>query len=867
MKNKTATAIAILLILTFAVSLISIPVATSQLGVPYVSTGKSETYAFIGATPNPIGVGQQVLLHIGITQQLNNVNQGWEGLTVTVTKPDGTTQTLGPFRTDSTGGTGYAFTPDTIGNYTLQTHFPEQRMPTSVAGGGFSGYGVPANTTMLASDSDIITLVVQQEAINFYPGVPLPTEYWTRPINAQFREWYTVSGSSWMSDEFSDAPDTPHILWTKPLTTGGLVGGSLGLVGSGATSVAMENGDAYEGKWGAGLFGGGAAIIMAGRLYYQDGSYDRPRLIHCVDVRTGEEYWARTFLENQSITFGQLFYWQSYNYQGTFAYLWITSGSTWYAFDAFTGEWRATFTNMPSGTRVEGPRGELYLYNVDLRNGWMSLWNMSAFVSMAGSWGSAFSNREFNVSSGSSRSLQSNGALGNPSMSGASARVERAMAWNITIPKGLLGSVRAINWTDGRVVGSNVNATDVDVWAFAIPPLGKESPVPDPTPAGSPGTLLYKTNWKAPSAWFNQTISWSATDLTYNMGIIWSKELRQSYGFDLKTGNYMWITDPEHYLNIYGQGKRFYNGRLYSTGMAGLVYSYDIKTGDTIWAYEVADPYQAEVLWSSNWPESLRFASGGVLYFFHSEHSANQPLPRGAPALALNATTGEVIWRVNGLFRKTDWGGGPIMGDSVIALYNTYDQQVYAIGKGASAITVQAPLTSIDAGDSVIIQGTVTDVSPGTEQTSVKLRFPNGVPAVSDESMGDWMKYVFATYPRPADATGVEVTLEAVDPNNNRIQLGTATSDASGLFSFAWTTPDIPGKYTIVATFGGSGGYYGSYAETAAIVSSAPQPTATSTTMPETAADLYFLPMSIGLIVAIVIVIALLVVSMLRKRA
>ena len=866
MLNKSSKTIAFLLIMTFAISLLTIPAALAQLGVPYVSTGKSATYAFIGATPNPVGVGQQVLLHIGITQQLNTVQYGWEGLTVTVTKPDGSKQTLGPFKTDSTGGTGTIFVPEVVGNYTLQSHFPEQRMPTSVGSGGFSGYGVPANTTMLASDSDPITLVVQQETIQFYPGIPLPTEYWTRPINAQFREWYTISGSSWMSEEFNQAPDTPHMLWTKPLTTGGLVGGTLGLVGSGATSVAMENGDAYEGKWGAGLFGGGSAIILAGRLYYQDGSYDRPRLIHCVDVRTGETLWSRTFLDNQSITFGQLFYWQSYNYQGTFAYLWITSGSTWNAFDAFTGEWRTTFTNMPSGTRVEGPRGEIYIYSADLRNGFMTLWNMSAFVSMAGSWGSAFSNREFNASSGTSRSLQSNGALGNPSSSGAADRVARAWAWNISIPKGLQGSISAINWTDGRVIGTSVNSTDVNIWAFCIPPIGNESPVADPKPAGSPGTLLYNADWKAPAAWSNQTISWSGTDLTNNVGIAWSKETRQSYGFDLTTGNYKWTTDSEHYLNIYGAGKRFYNGMLYSTGMAGVVYCYNLATGKTIWTYETADPYQAEVLWSDNWPETLRFASGDKLYLIHSEHSANQPLPRGAPAVCLNATSGDVIWRVNGLLRKTDWGGGPIIGDSVIAMYNTYDQQVYALGKGPSATTVEAPLSSIKTADSVIIQGKVTDVSPGTKQTATTLRFPNGVPAVSDNSQGEWMKYVYLNFPRPSNATGVEVTIDAIDPNNNFVHLGTATSDTSGLYSFTWTAPDIPGKYTIIATFSGSGAYYASYAETAASLSQAAQATPQPTAMPATLSETYFLPMSIGLIAAMAIVIALLALLLLKKR-
>jgi hypothetical protein len=206
-----------------------------------------------------------------------------------------------------------------------------------------------------------------------------------------------------------------------------------------------------------------------------------------------------------------------------------------------------------------------------------------------------------------------------------------------------------------------------------------------------------------------------------------------------------------------------------------------------------------------------------------------------------------------------------VLGDSVIALYNTYDQQVYAVGKGPSSTTVQAPLSSVTAGDTMIIQGTVIDVSPGTKQKSVELRFPKGVPAISDAHQGEWMKYVYAQFPMP-QATGVAVSIDAVDPNGNFIHVGDATSDSSGLFSIDWATPDVPGKYTILASFSGSGSYYGSYAETAAFVKEAPQPTITPTpTTQASIADTYFLPMSAGLIVLMIIVIAM-VLMMFKKR-
>jgi outer membrane protein assembly factor BamB len=759
---------------------------------------------------------------------------GWDGLSVTVTKPDGTTETISNIRTDATGGTGVVYVPTVAGNYTLQTHFPQQVTTASK-----QAAGTPVNTTMLASDSAKLTLVVTEEPIRIYPATPLPTEYWTRPINAQFREWYSIAGSSWEDNEYNAAPETPHILWTKPLTMGGLVGGQLGLVGSGGTSVAMENGDAYQGKWSS-------RIIIAGILIYTHDTNIRPLVYTAVDLHTGEELWKKTFLDNRTITMGQLFYWQSYNYQGTFAYLWVTVGTTWSAFDPFTGEPRYSMTNVPSGTNIIGEKGEIYRYTVNQAQGWMALWNSSALGSMSGSWNPSggFGGNIYGVLNAS--------ATVNASTTVLSAAAQRAWAWNITIPKGLPGSVRAVKLGD-RVVGSNLNATDVNIWAFSLK-------------KGSEGALLFNYDWKAPADWLagNQTISWVTTDLTTNIGLVWSKETFQHYGFSLETGNYLWITEPQYYLSTYTSGRRIYDGKLYSVGMSGIVYCYDLTTGKTLWTYDVRDPYSANILWSDNWPETLLFASGGKLYFFHSEHSANQPLPRGAPALCLNATNGEVIWRVDGLFRKTDWGGSPIMGESVIAMYNTYDQCVYAIGKGASATTVTAPDIGVQLGKSVLIKGTVTDVSPGTEQTAVKLRFPDGVPAVSDESVGEWMKYVYQQFPRPANASGVEVVVSVLDSNNNYYEVGRATSDASGFFKLAFT-PEVPGEYTIYASFAGSGAYYGSFAETAINVEEAPAATPPPTPTPAPMTDTYVLGIGSAILIAVIIGFVVLILIF-RKR-
>jgi len=144
----------------------------------------------------------------------------------------------------------------------------------------------------------------------------------------------------------------------------------------------------------------------------------------------------------------------------------------------------------------------------------------------------------------------------------------------------------------------------------------------------------------------------------------------------------------------------------------------------------------------------------------------------------------------------------------------------------------------------------------------LEMRFPNGVPVVADENMSDWMQYVYMQFPRPTDATGVEVVVEVLDPNNNYYEVGRTTSDASGFYSIAFT-PEVPGKHTIIASFAGSEAYYGSFAETAINVEEALQSTPPPTPTPAPMTDMYVLGIGSAVLIAVIIGFALL---LLRKR-
>ena len=829
---------AILLLLALAVGTFA---TLPMLSVNAQAAPTLKTYPVVDAIPNPVGVGQDVLIKTGILQQLGTVDLGWTGLTVTVVYPDNTTHTLGPFTTDSTGSTYTTFTPTEVGTYKFTTNFPEQTNPGTffnMEGGNM----IFADTIMKASTSETIDLIVQQEPLPNYPGHALPTEYWSRPIDPQLREWYSISGN-WLSRPDNslalyndDAPETGHVLWANPLTTGGLTGG---LWGDGQVPASSETGDAYEGKFPN-------SIAMNGILYYQRTDIGTPNAIIAVDLHTGEQW---LFRNDTSLGFGQILYFNSFNYDGVFTYVWSVSGSTYTAYDPFTGLQQIRFNNVPSGVQYFGPSGEILIMQMDYANRWMALWNSTACGQQAagswdegsiGSWGSQTQGFTFDASN------------------------TKCYSWNVSIPAGLTPSTSffapILKVLPDRVMSVVFNQTQVRVWAVS-------------TAEGSRGTLLFDKTWQAPTEWLegSNTIQYvGATNYVQNgVFAVWDKELRKHYGFSTETGSYLWQTDSEMWLDAYGWGNAehtwyFAYNKLYSVGVGGIVYAYDLTTGKASWTYTMSDAYNEPVT-GDNWWGWIDLIADGKVYVGTLEHSAEQPMPRGGPYICINATSGEEIWRTNGMFRETRWGGNGIIADSIIATMDTYDQRVYAIGKGPTETTTTAsPKVSVQ-GSSVLIEGTVTDISPGTEKYALTARFPNGVPAVSDESMSDWMLYVYKQFARPANATGVPVSIDVIDSNGNHRNIGSTTSDASGVYSFDWT-PDVPGKYTVYVTFAGSGAYYPSFVQSAFVVDAAPEATAAPTDSPASMADLYFVPAVIGIIVAIAIVGAILVLLLLRKR-
>jgi hypothetical protein len=799
-KSKTkVSVIALILMLTISAVIVALPTTTAQ--------GTQKTYPFLGVVPNPVGVNQMILLHVGIFQQLYAAQMGWEDMSITIQRPDGGTDVISGIKTDSTGGTGRTYTPTMTGEYILQSHFPEQ-----VTRDDNYAPGIPVGTVMLASDSAEIVLVVQSDPVPYYPSLPLPSEYWTRPIDAQLREYSALTGN-WLQASFTaptvvagneEAPETAHILWTKELTQGGIAGME-GVATGGVTDQdgpewSFSHGDAYEGKWTS-------RIIIDGILIYCHRSNDRPLYWTAVDVRTGEELWQKVIMDNASISFAQNLRWGGYNHHAVYSYFWVTSGNTWYAFSPYTGLWEFTVTNVPSGTTVNDDNGWLYRVSLNYNTGEGYIWSMVDLIEpfgsnspAPGSWlpGGSFYGRRYATWDAAEE------AQGG----GLSEAAQRAYISEFTFDAsacvGGSGAVRATAFGD-RVFGLRYTLQNVTTWAISLAD-------------GHEGATLFSKTWTAPSDWAagQVQIEFNAISLEEGAAVIWNKDALEYYAFSTENGNNLWgPAAPEYYMNYYGWtelGERpilIWNGRLYSSGAGGIIYCYSLVNGSVLWTYEATDPFQ-EYLFANNWWQFFLWIVDGKLYSGHLEHSAIEPMPRGAPFLCLDAVTGDLVWRADGLFRSTRWGGRGIIGDSVMVGMDTYDNRLYAVGKGQSALTIAKSQVVVEQGSAVTIQGNVIDVSPGClTDTNLAIRFPNGVPAVSDASMSDWMLYVWKNFERPADATGVTVKLEAINPDGGYEDWGTTTSDSYGNWAFG-ACPDKTGTYMIIATFTGSGAYYGS---------------------------------------------------------
>ncbi|MGF3522991.1 MAG: PQQ-binding-like beta-propeller repeat protein [Candidatus Bathyarchaeia archaeon] len=835
-KNKTKiAAIPLLLLLIGFAAITALPLVSA-----HTPAWNIPTYAYLVVSPDPIGVGQTAFIVMWIDKVPPSAGgvggDRWTGFTVKVTKPDGSQQTLGPFISDATSAYATLYTPDQVGTYTFLFTFPGQTASlyhpeTGVPGTPSFGLDAYIGDYYMPSSTST-TLTVQANPVQNPPTYPLPTSYWTRPIEGQNTAWGSIASNYLRGAANFDkvqpnglAPNTPHIMWTKPLEDGGIVGDSANYF---IPDVTYYTGLSYEGRFGN-------PIIINGRLYYDTPLGNNPTSgpYTCVDLRTGETLWTNNAI---SPTFGMIYLYESMNQHGAMnGYLIQTEGGVsffgpptpakWIVYDARTGAWLFNMTNVQAGygasflggygSGANGPSGEALVFT--LGNGWLAMWNSSAgattpLVSIPGTGTDAYQYRPV----------------------GKNADMSKAYTWNVSIPALPAGSsiIRAI--PDDLLLLSTPMASFISfgtpdpytVTAISLKPASR-------------GQILWQKAYPAPAG--NLTRAFGTVDPKTRVFTMVDKETMQWSGYSLDNGNKLWgpvgdFRDFQYYGTVShppAPGFPAY-GNLYVGGYGGEILCFDQLTGALKWKYN--NTFSGDQTPWGLYPLFIGAIADGKIYAYTSEHSPNAPPYKGSKLRCIDAYTGEELWTLDSWVAIGSFGeeGIPVA-DGYMAYLNVYDNQIYCIGKGPSATTVTASPKVTSVGSSVMIEGFVTDVCAGAKKLVADGKF-NIVPAMSDKSMGAWMEYLYMQKPMPTDAVGVQVKLTAIDPNGNIQNIGTVTSDTAGMFKKMWTPP-VPGEYTIIATFEGSGSYFGSSAETSIGITEAPaaSPTVAPTVAPTTA--------------------------------
>jgi hypothetical protein len=852
-KNAILSMTLILLLATTLVIAFVQP-AAGQAGVTGVSTGE-KTAAYISVAPTLIGVGQTLTVNLWVEPLPTTYNytaywNGFYGVTVTFTRPDGTKDTFMP--TDETGGYAagemqslgalfFFYQPTMAGNWSISFTMPAQNI--TWFDGTVRYAGCTSNTATFTVQTDIVLAGI----LNGYPWAPLPNAnvYWSYPINANNREWSQISGdwtgvSTTMAtvnsptqlrwQPYGLGPNTAHIVWRQPLKSGGIIGGEYG-----STS--------YQGLTSSGAINFPAAAYSSNEFIMDNmvfitvpdtQAYASPfSQFKCFDESTGQ----LLYTANGTVTYGIHLPGNTYQQSSTavavgeaitllagsygsyqYPYLWgsytVNNVGYWDYYDPFTGVLLTQMANATSSRLIDGTVLAFGAGTIVGSSGqYVYRWNMTSVV-------------------------------------------------NNNWPTGITWKVKSPITT-----GSNLYPT-----IFAV------SPDLSTVVVGTKNQYFgYNANTGA-SIW-NLTVNYPVTsNEMFPLSqvpefIIFDPVAATFHCYSETTGAELWQT-PSFASSPWATSWTVYNSEtndlnnLYFTMPDGSIYAYSLTDGHLVWTSKpIPSTEQTENV--------VPLVCGGFvlvdgkLYVYggYSTHYQINPVPRFSMMLCINATNGDIIWTLNGGVIPNSAANGFIIGDSV------FDGCLYGIGKGPTSTTVSAPQTAITAGTTVEISGSVLDTSSGSSSKTLTAMFANGVPAISDDNMSVWMDYLYmqnATLVNsPPICNGVPVTLTAVDPNGNVAVIGTATSNYQGNYGFTWT-PTTPGQYTIYATFTGSNSYYTSSASTYATVSPAaatttPAPTATSAPSNlATTSDLMTYIAVVG--IAIIIVVAIGFIVLYRKK-
>ena len=266
--------------------------------------------------------------------------------------------------------------------------------------------------------------------------------------------------------------------------------------------------------------------------------------------------------------------------------------------------------------------------------------------------------------------------------------------------------------------------------------------------------------------------------------------------FRTPQGELPWGMIPNYNYVINVRERVFYYGSY-----DGHVYAVNADTGERIWQ---SDYYgdEDESIYGTQPFSGGSVGADGKVYFSSTTTYSLMPRTRFHALVAIDEATGHYLWKLPIGIAPSAVADGYLIGT------DSHQGIQYGIGKGKTSTTVVASPKVAASGSGVLIEGSVMDLSPGAPNTA----------AVSDADMSEWMDYLYGQNATllnsPPTPHGVSVQLTALGSDGSAIDLGTVTSDESGMFKKMWK-PTAEGEYTVYATFAGSDSYWSSYAETA----------------------------------------------------
>jgi hypothetical protein len=859
-------AIAIVFLMMTSILLLDFPVqpVKAQLAAqqPYsgplksgdVPNGNFKPDVWISARPHLVGVGQTVLVNVWATPA-SNAQRRLLGYQITITKPDGTSDKFTRNSEIDTAATWMEYIPDQIGVYKYKVDFPGTFCPAGVYGNGDiytsssvapSGYQVYTGSTYYQPDSSPeYTFTVQQDMVWSQGVISLPTDYWTRPVPQELREWLPIIGDwPWYGPAGPDfytmypndspywtprtdfypyvqGPSSAHIAWKQVNAIGGITGaGRYGTFGSRGWSyeVPFSTSSGSPGQITMVIAGRGFMTVPKVRSEMINGSIQQvsTTALRCVDIRTGELLWeVDGFTHSQTLTsFGSWTFGGAIEYPSTIVYL---DGTRLCKYNANTGAQTLNTSISPLTSAIHYMNG--YALGVQT------------------------------ISTGNYRLI-------NFTTTGTSTNFTTRIASNITWPLSSLPATT--DYTLGVAAQFGTGWSDFG--------------------GSTPEQRLTTVNLKTGQVIVNKSIapagsiefmSYSPSADVCDHGIYaFLTAWGQFKGLDIMTGAIKWTSprmDEPWDCNGFGAyDTTSAYGMFYRAAYSGI-YAFDWKTGDIVWKYEAPaiSPFETPYV-DPNGTTVMSFngdiyASGdGKIYSINTEHTPTQPITRGWQLHCINATTGE------GIFKTIMTGSLGAIADGYLSVSESNTGTLYVFGKGLSETTITTPDTAATLGTPIVIKGTVVDLSPAQP----------GTPCVSKESMATQMEHIHRQLPiagiwNNETIIGVPVSLDAVDPNGNSVHIGDVTTDGySGTYGFVWQ-PELVGKYTVSATFMGDDSYGSSFATSYASVFVGSTPAPTTTTVQNLSFDAVnntVLMAVAAAAIAIIIAIAIVGILILRKR-